>query len=129
MSVAAVDTFASLDIPPGPKGLPLVGCAPQVKRDTLGFFADFAARYDGIASLRVGLDTVYVLHSPDALEHVFVSNWRNYRKSDFYNKVRQLFGKGIETLDRSEERRVGEEWDRKCSSGRWWSHLNTNISH
>src|SRR3546814_2762991 len=88
MSVAAVDTFASLDIPPGPKGLPLVGCAPQVKRDTLGFFADFAARYDGIASLRVGLDTVYVLNSPDALEHVFVSNWRNYRKSDFYNKVR-----------------------------------------
>lgn len=95
MSVAALELPHAPAIPDGPKGLPLLGCAPQVKRDPLGFFSKLAADFDGLATLRVGSETVYVLNSPDAFEHLFVSNWRNYRKSTFYDKLRPTFGDGI----------------------------------
>lgn len=56
--------------------------------------------------LPVGLDKVYLLNSPATLKHVLVTNWRNYRKSDFYNKLRPLFGEGIVTND-------GDLWRRQ----------------
>lgn len=95
MSVTALEFPHGADIPDGPKGWPLLGCAPQVKRDPLGFFAALAAEHDGLATLRVGAETVYVLNSPDAFEHLFVTNWRNYQKSSFYDKLRPTFGDGI----------------------------------
>lgn len=95
MTVASLDLPIQSDVPPGPRGLPLLGCAPQVKRDPLGFFSDLAAAHDGLASLRVGGETVYVLNSPDAFEHVFIGNWRNYKKSSFYDKLVPTFGNGI----------------------------------
>lgn len=95
MSVTALELPHTAPIPEGPKGLPLLGCAPQVKRDPLGFFSALAADYDGLATLRVGSETVYVLNSPEAFEHLFVSNWRNYQKSSFYDKLRPTFGDGI----------------------------------
>lgn len=95
MSVIALDLPHKSPVPDGPKGYPIVGCAPQVKRDPLGFFSDLAANYDGLATLKVGAETVFVLNSPDAFEHLFVTNWRNYRKSSFYDKLRPTFGNGI----------------------------------
>lgn len=99
MSVATFDTFPVLDRPAGPAGVPLLGCAPAIKRDPLGFFARLAQEHDGLATLPVGTETVYVLNSPEAFEHVFVANWRNYRKSDFYDKLRPTFGRGIVTSE------------------------------
>lgn len=99
MTVDALDLPHAPHVPEGPKGLPIVGCAPQVKRDPLGFFLNLAGTHDGLATLRVGLETVYVLNSPEAFEHVFVTNWRNYRKSDFYEKLRPTFGRGIVTSE------------------------------
>lgn len=95
MSVIALDRPQTTPRPAGPKGYPIVGCAPQVKRDPLGFFSDLAANYDGLATLKVGGETVFVLNSPEAFEHLFVTNWRNYRKSSFYDKLRPTFGNGI----------------------------------
>lgn len=92
--------------PPGPRGIPVFGVAPQVRRDPLGFFSDIAERYDGVSSLPVGLEKVMLLNDPDAIEHVFQTNWRNYRKSDFYDKVRPLFGNGIATSE-------GDFWRRQ----------------
>ena len=92
--------------PPGPKGLPLLGIAPQVRNDPLGFFAAVAADYDGLTALPIGLDKIYLLNSPETLNHVFVTNWRNYRKSDFYKKLRPFFGNGIVTSD-------GDYWRRQ----------------
>ena len=95
MTATALDLPRARETPPGPKGVPILGSAPAVKRDPLGFFAGLAAAHDGLASLRVGPDTVFVLNSPEAFEHVFITNWRNYRKSSFYDKLVPTFGKGI----------------------------------
>jgi cytochrome P450 len=93
-------------IPPGPKGLPLLGVSIQGRKDPLGFFARVAAEYEGLSMLPIGLDKVYLLNSPATLKHVLVDNWRNYRKSDFYDKLRPLFGHGIVTND-------GDQWRRQ----------------
>ncbi len=106
MTATALDTPAINHTPPGPAGLPLLGITAQVRKDPLGFFAHVAAEYEGLAMLPVGLDKVYLLNSPATLEHVFVANWRNYRKSDFYDKLRPLFGKGIVTSE-------GDYWRRQ----------------
>lgn len=106
MSATTVDTTTIRHAPPGPKGLPLLGITTQVRKDPLGYFARAAAEYEGLSMLPVGLDKVYLLNSPATLKHVLVTNWRNYRKSDFYNKLRPLFGEGIVTND-------GDLWRRQ----------------
>jgi cytochrome P450 len=106
MSVDALAPATRAPVPPGPRGLPLLGIAPHVRRDPLGFFADVAAEFDGVSRLRIGLESVLLLNDPAAIEHVFQSNWRNYRKSDFYDKVRPLFGNGIATSE-------GDFWRRQ----------------
>ena len=104
-----VDTLVRdwpLAAPPGPQGLPLLGIAPQIKRDPLGYFARVSAEYDGISTLPIGAEKVLLMNSPAAIEHVFQSNWRNYRKSDFYDKLRPLLGNGIATSE-------GDFWRRQ----------------
>src|SRR2546421_11379658 len=53
----------------------------------------------------------YVIHHPDDVKRVLVSNHRNYTKGVGLDRVRILLGKGIMTSEgeRSEERRVGKE--------------------
>ncbi len=92
--------------PPGPPGLPFLGIAPQIRRDPLGYFARIAAQYDGVATLPIGAENVLLMNSPAAIEHVFQQNWRNYRKSDFYDKLRPLLGNGIATSE-------GDFWRRQ----------------
>jgi cytochrome P450 len=106
MTATMVDVTKSKRSPPGPAGLPLLGIAAEARKDTLGFFSRIAAEYDGVSILPIGMEKVFLLNDPDALEHVFVTNWRGYRKSDFYNKVRPLFGNGIATSE-------GEFWRRQ----------------
>jgi cytochrome P450 len=56
--------------PPGPRGLPLVGVAPQIARDPYGSFQQIARRYGDVASVPVpGMDLVLVSH-PDHVKHV-----------------------------------------------------------
>lgn len=106
MTAVTLAPPAARQLPPGPKGLPLLGVALQGRRDPLGYFARIAAEYDGLAMLPLGRDKVYLLNSPETLHHVLVTNWRNYRKSDFYHKLRPTFGYGIVTSD-------GDYWRRQ----------------
>lgn len=106
MTSTIMEMRTSAPVPPGPRGLPILGIAAEARKDTLGFFARMAAEYDGVSLLPIGTEKVFLLNDPNALEHVFVTNWRGYRKSDFYNKVRPLFGNGIATSE-------GEYWRRQ----------------
>ena len=106
MTATTLDAATIKHAPPGPAGLPLLGIVAQVRKDPLGYFARISAEYEGLSTLPIGPDKVYLLNSPATLKHVMVDNWRNYRKSDFYNKLRPLFGEGIVTND-------GDLWRRQ----------------
>jgi len=73
--------------PPGPRGHWLLGCAPAMQADMLGFYQDVARDYGDIAKLRVMHLTFYFLNSPQHIHHVLAGNERNYRRSDFGNKL------------------------------------------
>lgn len=47
-----------------------------------------------------------LVNEPAYIEHVLEGNWKNYPKSDFYQRVRTLFGEGLFELE-------GEAWRRK----------------
>lgn len=106
MTATMLAPAVTREVPPGPKGLPLLGITPQAHKDPLGFFAGVAAEYQGLSMLPVGVGKLCLLNSPETLKHVLVTNWRNYRKSDFYKKLRPLFGHSIVTSD-------GEYWRRQ----------------
>src|SRR5689334_19126547 len=86
--------------PPGPRGHWLLGCAPAMQADMLGFYQDVARDYGDIAKLRVMHLTFYFLNSPQHIHHVLAGNERNYRRSDFGNKLLKIaMGDNIITTD------------------------------
>jgi cytochrome P450 len=96
----------SPDAPPGPRGHPLLGVFPSVRRDPLGFFLESARRYGDVVSMRFGARRVYLLSHPDDVRHVLQDNHRAYGKSAPASRIRPLFGDSLTTID-------GEQWQRQ----------------
>ncbi len=92
--------------PPGPRGLPLLGVLPQLRRDTLGFIRRVGQEYGDLITLDLGVERVWLLNHPDYVQRVLHDNYRNYRKSDFYKRSKPLVGLGLLTSE-------GELWRRQ----------------
>jgi cytochrome P450 len=92
------------NLPPGPKGYPLLGVAPKIGNDLLGFFLQAAKDYGGIVTLPLGPRRLYLVTQPDYLKQILQDNNRNYAKG--YEQVKPLFGEGLLTSD-------GETWLRQ----------------
>jgi cytochrome P450 len=89
-------------LPPGPKGWPLIGCAPQFGRDPLGFLDACARAYGDVVRLGFGRQSVYMISHPDQVEEVLVTNNRNFCKEPIqprYMLEGALFGAGLVTSD------------------------------
>lgn len=109
-------------LPPGPKGLPLLGNVLQLKRDQLGFLLDVQRRYGRLATMYIGRTPVVLLFRPEQVRYVLTENPRNFTNREvagglifgklflfslltpsFTNKVaasvRQLVGDGLLTTD------------------------------
>lgn len=89
--------------PPGPRGYPLVGILPQMRRDPLGFLTDASRRYGEVVSLKMGPVQAYLLWHPDHIQHVLQDQHRRYRKSRFVERVKPFLGEGLATSE-------GETW-------------------
>jgi cytochrome P450 len=91
---------------PGPRGLPLIGVLPSLLRDPFGFCMATAAAHEGLARLRVGPMSVYLVSHPDYAQHVLVTNAKNYNKGPIMRGIRVALGDGLFTSD-------GELWRRQ----------------
>lgn len=78
-----------------PRALPLLGHLPAIRRDPLRFFTEAARQYGDIVPIRLGLDRVLMVNNPDYVGHILQANFRNYRKSDYYQRVRPIFGDSL----------------------------------
>src|SRR3954467_15462100 len=87
--------------PPGPDGHWLWGCLRQIQRDPLGLYTRCWHQFGDYVRIRAFPGVyVYLLTHPDAVEHVFQKNHKNYRKPDSFNRtVGLLAGDGILTSE------------------------------
>ncbi len=91
---------------PGPTGLPLLGVLPMLAREPLGFLVHMAHRYGDVVRLPFGRGEAYLVSHPDDVRQVLVANYRNYRRSELYEKMKPLLGEGLITSD-------GDLWQRQ----------------
>ena len=86
-------------LPPGPRGLPILGMLPAVRRDPTGVFMRAALRYGDVAYLKIGPRRGFLITNPADVRHVLQDNARNYHKSPLYSKLRMSLGNGLLTSE------------------------------
>jgi cytochrome P450 len=86
-------------LPPGPRGMPILGMLPAVRRDPTGVFMRAARRFGDVAYFKIGPRRGYLLTNPSDIRHVLQDNARNYHKSPLYQKLRMSIGNGLLTSE------------------------------
>ena len=97
---------SALRLPPGPRGLPILGMLPAVRRNPTAVFTDAARRFGDVVFLKIGPRRAYLITNPRDIRHVLQENARNYHKSPLYDKLRASLGNGLLTSE-------GEFWLRQ----------------
>ncbi|MCA9944855.1 MAG: cytochrome P450, partial [Anaerolineales bacterium] len=73
---------------------------PEIQREPLAFLQRNAAEFGDFIHYPLGLWEVYQLNHPDLIEHVLVTNQRNYSKNTVqYNTLANITGNGLLTSD------------------------------
>ena len=90
-------------LPPGPRGLPVIGNALQMGGSDVRRLLTLRETYGDIVHMKVGKMNAYVLFNPDHVHHVLVKNQKNYVKGMGYDGLRLMLGQGLVTSD-------GETW-------------------
>lgn len=84
--------------PPGPKGHPLLGVLPELRRDSLGFLMRTFTQYGDVAAYRIGPLRSHLLAHPDALKYVLQEQVKQYTKEHVsYVIMRRIVGNGLLT--------------------------------
>jgi cytochrome P450 len=83
-------------LPPGPKGLPLLGLTLAIRKDALGTLRSVAREYGDIVRLPVAFQDRIFLNHPDFIGQVLVIQQAKFHKSDLTKKiVGGLLGQGL----------------------------------
>ena len=90
---------AGRPLPPGPRGLPILGMLPAVRRDPTGVFMRAARRFGDVVYFKIGPRRGYLITNPADVRHVLQDNARNYHKSPLYDKLRMSIGNGLLTSE------------------------------
>ncbi len=85
-------------LPPGPKGLPIVGNIFQLRRDPLSFMREIQQTHGRMATVQFGKQQVVMFLRPEHVRYVLVEKPRNFVKYDLGN-LRFLLGDGLLTSD------------------------------
>src|SRR5688572_5841867 len=86
-------------LPPGPRGLPMLGMLTAMRRDATGVFLDAARQFGDVAYLKILSRRGFLITNPRDVRHVLQDNARNYHKSPLYQKLRISIGDGLLTSE------------------------------
>lgn len=82
----------------GPRGRPLAGVLPELRRDSLGFLRRTFAEYGDISTYKLGPIRSHLIAHPDGVRQVLQENVRNYTKDHVsYGIIRWVAGNGLLT--------------------------------
>ena len=85
--------------PPGPRGLPLLGVLPAIRRHPTALFTDAARQFGDVVYLKIGPRRGYLITNPADIRHVLQDNARHYHKSPLYEKLKLSLGNGLLTSE------------------------------
>ena len=85
--------------PPGPRGVPVLGMLPAVRRNPTGVFLKAAQRFGDVVYFKIGPRRGYLISNPADIRHVLQDNSRNYHKSPLYQRLRMSLGNGLLTSE------------------------------
>jgi cytochrome P450 len=86
--------------------MPIFGVLPRIWRDPLSFFQEVARDQGPVARIGLGRFTLFLLSSPDAIEHVMRDGSGNYWKGDGTAMVKPVMGDGLAVAE-------GDLWRRQ----------------
>ena len=92
--------------PPGPKSRPIVGHAPQLRKNPFRFLVECAREYGDIVYLRFGPNPVYLLCHPNHVEEVLNTKSGHFIKGRSLRSNQMLLGEGLLTSE-------GDFWKRQ----------------
>jgi cytochrome P450 len=103
----AIEIPANGALPPGPKGLPVLGSALSLRRDVLGMLTRVAREYGDIAHIPLLLQSRILVSSPEWIEDLIVRQPQKFDKGPgLKDASRRLLGQGLLTSE-------GELWRRQ----------------
>jgi cytochrome P450 len=85
--------------PPGPRGVPILGVLPALRRDPTAVFMSAARRFGDVVYLKIGSRRGFLITNPADVRRVLQDNARNYHKSPLYDKLRMSLGNGLLTSE------------------------------
>jgi cytochrome P450 len=86
-------------LPPGPRGVPILGILPALRRDPIAAFMHAARHFGEVTYLKIGPRRGFLITNPADVRHVLQDNARNYHKSPLYEKLRTSIGNGLLTSE------------------------------
>ncbi|HSO05720.1 MAG TPA: cytochrome P450 [Pelomicrobium sp.] len=83
-------------VPPGPRGVPWLGCSGALLADPTGFFRRVAVRFGGIA--RIPLKSgrqIFLVSAPRQLKQLLLDQRERYVKNIRYPAMQRVLGEGL----------------------------------
>jgi cytochrome P450 len=93
---------------PGPRGRELARVLAMIGRSPLDAMDHVAQVYGDVALLQIFGGPLFIVRGADQVKHVLITNQDNYVKSNFYELMWRLLGKGLVTNE-------GPSWQRQRS--------------
>jgi cytochrome P450 len=91
--------------PPGPKGLPVIGCLLPFLKNPMEAITAIAREYGGIARVPIRGKYLYVVSDPAMLKEMLVEHRQKYMKNVRYVHIQALLGQGLLLSEAAEWRR------------------------
>ncbi|MBF9337044.1 cytochrome P450 [Microbacterium lacticum] len=86
-------------LPPGPRGLPLLGSLLDYQKGAADFLLRTRTRYGADSRIRMGPYVFTLATSPASVYRVLVENRPNYERGVLYKQFELVMGRGLLTLD------------------------------
>ncbi len=100
-----VGAAAAPRIPPGPKGLPIIGSLLPFLRNPMEAVTAVAREYGGMARVRLRKNYLYVCSDPEMLKELLITHRTKYMKNIRYRHIQALVGQGLLLSEAAEWRR------------------------
>jgi cytochrome P450 len=96
---------AGIRHPPGPKGLPVIGCLLPFLKNPMEAITAIAREYGGIARVPIRGKYLYVVSDPAMVKEMLVEHRQKYMKNVRYVHIQALLGQGLLLSEAAEWRR------------------------